>query len=180
LSKRSAILDTLEPMCDEIAKHEGQSIGVVGMCLTGALPLALLPNQVTASVLCQPTLPFDSSKRKPAGQQLTDLGLGPDDLKEARESSVPFLLMHYAGDELSPLERIQAFTDTFGSRVATIELPGEHHSSLASDFHEQAFADAVAYLKVRLGAVAGPTAMQMARLGGRRCEIASDGTWRAL
>ncbi|BCS31375.1 hypothetical protein TBR22_A05750 [Luteitalea sp. TBR-22] len=180
LSARSAVLDMLEPLCDEIARHEGRPIGVVGMCLTGMLPLALLPNQVTAAVLCQPTLPFDFSQRKPSGQQVTNLGLGAADLTEACESSVPFMVMHYAGDELCPVERIQALNDTFGARVATVQLSGDHHSSLAGDFHEQAFADAVAYLKVRLGARTGPTVMQVARLGGRRCEIAYDGTWRAL
>ncbi len=39
----------------------------------------------------------------------------------------------------------------FGDRLALIEIEGEHHSTLASSFHEGASVDAVAYLKVVLG-----------------------------
>lgn len=44
----------------EIANHHPQqNIGIIGNCLTGALPLALLDNpQVTRIVLAQPTLPM--------------------------------------------------------------------------------------------------------------------------
>ena len=182
LSARSAILDTLEPLCDQIAAHHDASagVGVIGMCLTGVLPMALLSNHVVAAILCQPTLPFDFRKRRPDGPQLTDLGLGVQDLQEASESTVPVLLMHYANDHLSPSQRIQAFAERFGQRVATIELPGDGHSSLAGDFHEQAYADAVTYLKVRLGAAPGPRAMQIARLLQHPCEITKDGTWRQV
>ena len=39
--------------------HDGKHIGIIGNCLTGALPLALLDNsQVTGVVLAQPTLPI--------------------------------------------------------------------------------------------------------------------------
>jgi dienelactone hydrolase len=181
LSTRSTILDSLEPTCDQIADHDKRPIGVIGMCLTGVLPLALLPNHVTAAVLCQPTLPFDFRKRKPDGPQLTDLGLGDVDLQQAVDSTVPFLLMHYTQDPLSPSKRIETFGNKFGERVAIIELPGEgRHSSLAADLHPQAFADAVNYLKVRLDPDAGPKAMEVAKLKGRMCEITKAGTWRAV
>ena len=40
-------------------RHPQQTIGIIGNCLTGALPLALLDNpQVTRVVLAQPTLPM--------------------------------------------------------------------------------------------------------------------------
>lgn len=40
-------------------RHPGQSIGIIGNCLTGAIPLALLNNTaVTAVVLAQPALPL--------------------------------------------------------------------------------------------------------------------------
>jgi dienelactone hydrolase len=39
--------------------HPGQPIGVIGMCLTGAMPLSLLDHQeIKAIVLAQPTLPI--------------------------------------------------------------------------------------------------------------------------
>ena len=40
-------------------RHPQQTIGIIGNCLTGTLPLALLDNpQVTRVVLAQPTLPM--------------------------------------------------------------------------------------------------------------------------
>jgi len=180
LSTRSAVLDRLEPLCDGIAKIAGGSIGVLGMCLTGILPLALLPNHVAAAVVCQPTLPFSITKRRPDGAQKTDLGLGAADYKEALDSPVPFLAMHYNKDPLSPVERIARIASCFGDRVAVIDLAGnDKHSSLAGDLDPDAFADTVAYLRVMLKAQTGPARMKSARLAGRPCEITSEG-WRAV
>ncbi len=40
-------------------KHHGQKIGIIGMCLTGSLPLALLDNEnIHAVVTAQPSLPL--------------------------------------------------------------------------------------------------------------------------
>ena len=40
-------------------QHPDQPIGVIGMCLTGSIPLALLDNpQIRAVVVAQPSLPF--------------------------------------------------------------------------------------------------------------------------
>lgn len=54
------IIRWLHLLIEKIAKnHENQSIGVIGNCLTGTLPLAVLKNpNITAVVLAQPTLPF--------------------------------------------------------------------------------------------------------------------------
>jgi dienelactone hydrolase len=180
LSARSEILNELEAVCDRIAACLNMRLGVIGMCLTGALPLALLPNRVDAAVLSQPTLPFDVLRRRPVGPQLTDLGLGPDDLKEAVASHVPFLAMHYADDPLSPRERLATIADTFGTRAAIIELPGSgKHSSLAGDLHIDALEDCVNYLKVRLGVETGPKRMMLARLEHKACEITRDG-WKSV
>jgi len=158
LSARSAILDRIETFCGNVAKENGP-IGVVGMCLTGVFPLALLPNQVRAAVLCQPTLPFSTVPGWPTDKQLTDLGLGQTDLAEAMESKVPFLAMHYAKDRRCPIKRIEEFQNVFGARVAVISLAGGgKHSSLAGDFDPGGFADAMTYMKVRLGVLGGPNA----------------------
>jgi dienelactone hydrolase len=183
-STRSPVLDTLAPLCDRLA-GEGRPLAVVGMCLTGILPLALLPHGVTAAVLCQPSVPFSTVRRKPVDLQKADLGLGPNDLAGATASTVPFLTIHYATDPLCPPERISALRDTFGQRVAVISLDGESkHSSLAADFHPQAFADAVTYLKVRLGMHGGPQPMALAKLtvgsSTTMCEIGVDGRWHPV
>lgn len=184
LSARSAILDRLETFCDNVAKANGP-IGVVGMCLTGVFPLALFSNQVHAAVLCQPTLPFSTLPGWPTGKQVTDLGLGAADLAEAMGSQVPFLAMHYAKDRRCPAERIEEFQNVFGARVAVISLEGSgKHSSLAGDFDPDAFADAMTYMKVRLGILAGPRRMAKARLRvgteNHACEIEADGPWKSL
>jgi hypothetical protein len=49
----------LSTLCDQIHDDTRRQIGVIGMCLSGILPLSLLANpHVVAPVLCQPTLPF--------------------------------------------------------------------------------------------------------------------------
>jgi dienelactone hydrolase len=181
LKTRSPILDALEPFCDRIAHQSNGPIGVVGMCLSGILPLALLPNGVDAAVLCQPTLPFDWLHGAPVGDQITDLGLGATDLDDALLSHVPFLALHYNADTRCPTKRMQELELRFKDRVAVVNLPGKGlHSTLGGDLNKRAFADAMAYLKVRLRVEAGPKSMQVAHLGTRPCQISETGYWRAL
>src|SRR5262249_47573943 len=45
--------------CESGAQCGANRIGVVGMCMTGSMPLALLPfDSVQAAVLCQPVFPW--------------------------------------------------------------------------------------------------------------------------
>jgi dienelactone hydrolase len=189
LSTRSAILDPIDTLCAELAKRGGRTIGVIGMCLTGVFPLALLndtsgapANRVAAAVLCQPTVPFTLFPGRPTGSQKDDMGLGQADLNAATSSSVPFLLVRYVGDGRCPPERVDAFRGRFGSRMAVIDLPGSHHSSLAGDFDGGAFDDVVSYLTVRFDPAIGPRSMKLARLrpaDPQPCEIGKDGLWHA-
>jgi dienelactone hydrolase len=183
LSARSKILDSLGPLCEEIARRSGNAVGCIGMCLTGILPLALLQHQVRAAVLCQPTVPFSVfPSGVPKGDQKTDLGLGSSDLAAAVKSDVSFMVMRYVEDGRCPPERVAALRKQFGLRVATLELVGDHHSSLANDFHPDAFEDAVDYLNVRLGVATGPRQMRIARLDPAApgpCRIGADGAWQA-
>jgi dienelactone hydrolase len=181
LSARSPILDKLAGVCDGVYARTGHDVSVIGMCLTGVLPLALLDHHVDAAILCQPTVPFDALRGIPVGEQVHNLGLGADDLDAARRSPVPFLLIHYDGDRRCPPERVKAIRDTFANRVAVIALPGKHHSSLAGDFDDTAFDDAVDYLGVRLGVESGARDMRIARWGPEPgpCRIGVDRTWHA-
>jgi hypothetical protein len=86
--------------------------------------------------------------------------------------------MRYAGDPKCPPERIQTLAETFGEKLALIELESGGHSTLASDYDGQAFADAVTYLQVALMRMSGPSSMRLAKVGGRPCDITSDGRWR--
>ena len=182
LSQRSAILEKIAPLCAEIARRAGKPIAAVGMCLTGVFPLALLSHGVTAAVLCQPTVPFKLIPGRPTGAQKTDLGLGSTDLDAALASAVPFMLVRYTGDGRCPPERVKEFRTKFKSRVAAIELAGDHHSSLGGDFHREAFEDVVDYLTVRFDHTTGPRTMRRARLqegDPKPCQIGADGMWHA-
>lgn len=183
LSARSPILDTLAPFCTAVASGAPRGVAVIGMCLTGIFPLALLQHGVSAAVLCQPTIPFSTIPGHATGPQVTDLGLSAGDLDDAvHKSPVPFLLVHYAGDPRCPPGRVNVLRTTFDQRVAAIDLPGQHHSSLAGDFDQTAFDDVVTYLSVRLGIATGPANMQLARLGVAecRCRIDADGLWHSI
>lgn len=159
----------------------GKPIGIIGMCLTGVFPLALLGEGVGGAVLCQPTLPFTLTFGKPIGRQKENIGLDRNDLDIATRSNIPLLAMRYAADELCPPERIQALRDIFRERLASIEvIGGKGHSTLAGNFHAEAFADTIKYLQVRLGVKRGPKQMHLATLGGKNCEITADGKWRQL
>jgi dienelactone hydrolase len=180
LKARSKILDRLEPLADALANRAKARIGAIGMCLTGIMPLALLPNQVAAAVVCQPTLPFSVARRGPNDQQAQDLGLGDADFDEAVKASSPFLALHYLEDRACPVKRIQTLEKHFPSLVATIGLPGGHrHSTLSDDLDTVALADTVAYLRARLHPDAPSARMQLARLNGHPCEITAAG-WRQL
>lgn len=176
LKARSPILDRLEPLADSLAVRAKAPIGVIGMCLTGSMPLAMLPNQVAAAVVCQPTLPFSVLRRGPNPQQAEDLGLGEADLAEALKATTPFLALHYLEDRACPIRRIQVLEQTFRGRVATIGLPGGHrHSTLSDDLDVGALADTVAYLKARLHPNTPSARMQLAKLQGQSCQITPSG-----
>jgi dienelactone hydrolase len=182
LSAGSPIVAKLREVLAELIARERSPVGIIGMCMTGALPIALLGDGVEAAVLCQPTLPFNALFGRPIGRQKEALGLSDDDIDRAKRSGTPVLALRYAGDQLSPGERMNTLRDIFQQRIATIEIGGEYqgHSTLAGDWDEDAFADAVTYLKVRLGVENRSRAMRLAKLRGRRCEITADGEWRAL
>jgi dienelactone hydrolase len=182
LSTSSSVLDRIEQVVEHAHKVAGRGVGVIGMCLTGIFPLALLRNRhVRAAVVCQPTLPFSLLARGPAGAQIDNLGLGQDDLVAALRSDVSFLAVRYAQDRLCPEGRMKKIETTFGDRVAVIRIPTDapkRHSTLAADYDPTAFDDTVRYLKVRLGAEAGPKDMRLAKLGGTSVSIDADGRWR--
>jgi dienelactone hydrolase len=183
LSTSSPVLERIERVVDHAYGIGGKPVGVIGMCLTGSFPLALLRNRhVRAAVVCQPTVPFSLLASGPAGAQVKNLGLGQDDLVAALRSDVSFLALRYTADRFCPEERMKMIETIFGDRVAVVRIETgdpRKHSTLAADHHEGAFADTVTYLNVALGAAAGPKDMQLAKLGGATCRIDSDGRWRA-
>lgn len=172
----------IETLCRRASERSGAAVGVIGMSLTGSIPLALLRDRsVGAAVLCQPTLPFGVVTRRPDDDQKTDLGVSGKDLAEALKSDVSLLALRYTKDPGCPEDRMQRLEHTFKERVAIARIEGDRHSTLVGDFHDDAFTDTVNYLKVRLQLDPGPKTMQIAKLrGGVACEITPAGRWRKV
>jgi dienelactone hydrolase len=182
LAGGSPIVKKLSATCQSILDRTRAPIGIIGMCLTGALPLALLGNGVEAAVLCQPTLPFNVLLGGPTGGQKRALGLSRAELERAQRSAIPLLAVRFKSDSLCPKERFETLREIFGGRIATIEINAEArgHSTLAGDLNDDALSDAVHYLKVRLAIEKQARPMKLALLDDRPCEMGADGRWRTL
>jgi dienelactone hydrolase len=75
----------------------GKGVALIGMCLTGSLPLALISsNLVRAAVLCQPTNPF-------LFPRLTDLSA--KDRKALQTITFDVLGFHFSNDRFWPEAR---------------------------------------------------------------------------
>lgn len=142
-------VDWLRALANEVSdRHEGSDIGVVGMCLTGAFPIALLSEDVVvAPVVCQPSLPiFHCFEYRKA-----DLGLCPEDIAHAqermeKEEDLEILGFRFELDSISPMQRFctleEAFGDRFLNRQVTVaeyvgddyELDEDAHSVLTEEW----------------------------------------------
>lgn len=73
----------LARLAEEIAqRHPRQPVGIIGMCLTGSLPLTLLElEQIQAVVVAQPTLPFLAVTKA----QRRALGISSEELELASQ-----------------------------------------------------------------------------------------------
>jgi hypothetical protein len=71
--------------------------------------------------------------------------------------------------------------DIFQQRLATIEIGGkrQEHSTPAGDLDEETSADAMNYLKVRLGVEKRSREMKLAKINGR-CRELPERQWRTL
>jgi dienelactone hydrolase len=182
LSVSSPIQIKLRDGCNKIIERAGHPIGIIGMCLTGTFPLALLGDGIDAAVLCQPTLPFIVLFMGPLGRQKQALGLSEADIRRAENANTPLLALRYESDRWCPKERMTTLREIFKTRIATIEISGETHghSTLADHFDERAYIDVVNFLKVRLGVERVAKPMNLAKFDSLPCEITAAGQWRAL
>lgn len=82
------------------AEHEGDGIGAVGMCLTGAIPLELIGRgvKVKAAMLSQPTLPLFMKR---------ELAVPRDAIRIANQGNVRFVGARFSRDGKSPRERME-------------------------------------------------------------------------
>lgn len=136
----SKIVPWLRAVVAEIERvHPGQQIGIIGNCLTGTLPLALLSNpkispglpKIHAVVLAQPTLPltiFDNSD-----EVKSSLGISQDEIAQAKQSSARIFYLRFEQDCISKPEKRwkvwDIFTEqsAFPDRVIPHEIPKDKH-----------------------------------------------------
>lgn len=89
------------------AHNPEQKIGIIGMCLTGALPLALLDNErVHAAVVAQPTLPFPNWSE----EDKHDLGLSLEEwdhvMTKIDSDDGPYVYgVRFQGDKIADREK---------------------------------------------------------------------------
>jgi hypothetical protein len=134
-------------------------MGAIGMCLTGAFPLALMDlSHVIAAVLSQPALPL---KQGTAAERAA-LGLDTAEIDRAvKRADAQFLALRFSADDLCRKERFDTLERLLGSRLETCVIPSgpgtpfpkEAHAVLSGWFHSarenptrEAFERVVAFL----------------------------------
>ncbi len=140
--RTSAIAGDLRKLTQEISQqHQQKPMAVIGMCLTGSLPLALLsePN-VMLVVLSQPATPlwrftFD---------QRAALALSPCDLrfaeKRVAKENIKVIGLRFAADRICQAQRFENLQYCFGTNFLdwTIPLrdcpPDQPHSVLCENY----------------------------------------------
>jgi dienelactone hydrolase len=153
-------------VCDQIYGEMKRPIGVIGMCLTGIIPLSLLVNEhVIAPVLCQPTLPFpmDDGRKRALGLTADEITRVKDRMTRHNLSGLAFRI---TTDCFCPHERFDTLCKTFDridGREIVYPPKLRGHSVLAAEFHNatpppdarqavrEAFERTVGFLKAALG-----------------------------
>lgn len=130
--EKRPIVVWLGRVLDQIhAKHKEQPVGVIGMCFTGALPLALMDKPyVKAVVVAQPTLPFIGSD--------DDLGISPLELGTAIDrvikDGVKVYVLRFRHDLISKRDKHHVLIKRFGaSHIADLEIKDGEYSYPGAD-----------------------------------------------
>src|ERR1043166_32683 len=158
------IVDEIAELCREciLRRHHGERLGVIGNCVTGSIPIALLAKNLpefVAPAISQPALPMPACSQ--AAKQ--DIGISPKELLAAQErvrhDDIEIIGFRFQYDGISPSERFVAFRRafTFGSREYFIDrtlpkieyfdqdrLDLHSHSVLAGCYHAAKHSSGVA------------------------------------
>ena len=107
-------------------QHPRQRIGIIGNCMTGPLPIALLDNsQVGAVVVAQPALPMSFWWSTDADRQ--SLGLSTNDLQDARASTAKIYGLRFETDCMSDPAKFHTLHTEFGERFINGEIPAREY-----------------------------------------------------
>lgn len=122
------VLWQLRGLLTEISnRHPGQSLGAIGMCLTGSLPIALASDPaVTAIVISQPSLPLLNWGR---ASRRSALGVSGPELETATRRILAGELRVYGtrfeGDTTSKSEKWTTMQELWGEHFLDREICAE-------------------------------------------------------
>lgn len=106
-------------------KHKSLPIRIIGNCMTGALPLALLNNaNIDAVVVAQPALPMRFWWWH-TDDDYKSLDLSNDDLKAAQNSQAQILALRFETDWISHPEKLKTLGGSelqLGDRLSAAEI----------------------------------------------------------
>lgn len=108
-------------------QHLGQRIGIIGNCMTGSFPLALLNNpQVGAVVVAQPALPM-SFFWWPTESDKQSLGLSKLDHDAMQNSTAKIYGVRFQNDCIADQKKHQWLKDKFPTRFRDGEIKEEDY-----------------------------------------------------
>ncbi|MDF0672888.1 MAG: hypothetical protein P0120_00905 [Nitrospira sp.] len=125
-------------------RHRQQSIGIIGNCMTGSIPVALLDHpQVAAVVVAQPALPlrffwwYTDADHK-------SLGISSEDIVHAERSTAKIFGLRFQTDCISHPDKMNTLRERFPDRFqfdGEIEYrmkgkPAKAHSTLIGSWSE--------------------------------------------
>jgi dienelactone hydrolase len=107
-------------------RHNSQHIGIIGNCVTGPIPLALLDHpHVSAAVVAQPALPMRFWRYSDADN--ASLGLSTDDVQFAAQSSAKIYGLRFETDCISDRAKLYTLRDQFGDRFFNGEISASQY-----------------------------------------------------
>ena len=124
--RTSKISDELRLLCSDISeRHGGAKIGVVGMCLTGALPIALMSEGcVAAPVVAQPSAPLLSL----TANARASLSISDAELDAAAARGIDVLAVRYELDRISPKEKLDTLRAKLGRNLCAHVIGKEQYA----------------------------------------------------
>lgn len=141
---RHPIIEDLISMTNQICRDD--DCGVIGMCLTGTVPLNLLrADRVAAVVLAQPTLPFFWHIWPFAGLDISERDTS-DAMTFAERRKASIYMVRYRGDWISGHAAFNRLRDRIAPSRANLtffeatEVDGRGHSTLVHDAKHPAVA----------------------------------------
>lgn len=149
--RTSRIVTWLRQLVREVAERHGGAppVGVVGMCMTGGVVMALVEHpQVKAVVSSQPSLPIYR-----AWSTRSHIGLDTDDIPPLSDVGADVTVLRYDGDRLCPRGRATTIAGAplgpseqvaprvgleSGQRGRLVSVTGRKHSVLTADLEPDA------------------------------------------